>query len=286
MDVQLRVVVARVVLEERRDRPVVRVDPAAGGAAVVADPGVAGLLGEVVQGGVVAGPDGVLDRPPMLGPRRLRGLGLGHLAGVLPHCTGVAGLHCTGQCVAGAGGCTGRLHLLGFEGGVEHRDRLLHRERRVEERDVLPGLLAGLEPQLGPPLRICTGLGGQCGRVQLLLGQVPAAGVTEGRGLVPPGRVAERRVARVEEPLVEGGHVLGVDLAGQPQEGRSAAVPAAGRLPRRHGAGVVVLPPCGHRLGQIGRAVAARDGQHEPATRLPAAPLPRNARRAPSDRDA
>ena len=45
VDVQLRVVVAGVVLEERRDDPVVGVDPPAGGAAVVPDPGVAGVLG-------------------------------------------------------------------------------------------------------------------------------------------------------------------------------------------------------------------------------------------------
>ena len=94
MDVQLRVVVAGVVLEERRDDPVVRVDPPAGGAAVVPDPGVAGLVLQVGQRGVVARPDRVLDGLAVLAPRR---------GGVL---------------VAGVAG----LDLLGLERGVQHRD--------------------------------------------------------------------------------------------------------------------------------------------------------------------
>ena len=40
MDVQVRVVIPRVVLEEAGHREVVRIDPAAGDAAVVPDPGV------------------------------------------------------------------------------------------------------------------------------------------------------------------------------------------------------------------------------------------------------
>jgi hypothetical protein len=57
VDVQLRVVVAAVVLEEARDDPVVGVHPATGSAAVVPDSGVAGVLGEVGKAGVVAGPE-------------------------------------------------------------------------------------------------------------------------------------------------------------------------------------------------------------------------------------
>ncbi len=72
VDVQLRVVVARVVLEERGDGPLVRVGVAAGGAAVVPDPGVAGVLLEVVEAGVVAGPDRVLHRLAVLAPRLRR----------------------------------------------------------------------------------------------------------------------------------------------------------------------------------------------------------------------
>ena len=78
VDVQLRVVVAGVVLEERRDDPVVGVDVPPRGAAVVPDPGVAGVLGQVGQPGVVARPDRVLDRlaelapTPRRSPRRRR----------------------------------------------------------------------------------------------------------------------------------------------------------------------------------------------------------------------
>ena len=60
------------VLEERGDGPLVRVDEPARAAAVVPDPGVAGVLLQVVQGGVVARPDRVLDRLPVRRPRRGR----------------------------------------------------------------------------------------------------------------------------------------------------------------------------------------------------------------------
>nr|WP_246244280.1 hypothetical protein [Amycolatopsis pithecellobii] len=58
--VQLRVVIARVVLKEARDHQVVRVDEPARGAAVVAHSGVAGVLGQVIQHRPVPGPGRVL----------------------------------------------------------------------------------------------------------------------------------------------------------------------------------------------------------------------------------
>ena len=91
--------------------------------------------------------------PPPRPPRRAApGQPLDRTAGA-PHCTAV--VHCTGslhctqcvQCTAGPVGRTAGLHLLGLERGVQHRDRLLHRERRIQERDVLARLLARLEPQ-------------------------------------------------------------------------------------------------------------------------------------------
>jgi hypothetical protein len=65
VDVQLRVVVTRVVLEEAGDRPIVGIHPPAGRAAVMPDPGVPGLVREVVHRGLVPGPDRVLDGLPM-----------------------------------------------------------------------------------------------------------------------------------------------------------------------------------------------------------------------------
>ena len=133
VDVQLRIVGPRRVLEERGDGPVVRVDEPAGAAAVVTDPGVAGALLQVVQRGVVAGPDRVLDGLLVRRPRRGR---LG---------------------VAGAAG----FHFLVFKGGVQHGDRLRDAERHVHERDVLAFLLRRLQPQLFTPLRVGVRLGVQ-----------------------------------------------------------------------------------------------------------------------------
>ena len=72
VDVQLRVVVAVVVLEERRDRPFMGVHVASSVTAVVSNPGVPGVFSEVVQRGLVPGPDGRLDRLTMDSPRLRR----------------------------------------------------------------------------------------------------------------------------------------------------------------------------------------------------------------------
>ena len=234
VDVQLRVVVAGVVLEERRDDPVVGVDVAPGRSAVVPDAGVAGVLGEVGQGGVVARPDGVLDGLAVLAPRR-RGLVVARRAGG---------------------------DLLGFERGVQHRHRLLNAERRVQEGDVVAGLLARLDAEFSAAFSRGVRLAFKRRGVQLVLGGVPAPAVTEGRDLVPPVRVAERLVARVEEVLVDRAHVLRVDQARQAELLRAAPPPAPRRLAVGDRAGVVVLAAGGDLLEQVVRRVARRDAQH------------------------
>ena len=125
VDVQLRVPVAGVVLQELRDDELVRVDPPPGAAAVVPDPGVAGL---VLQ---------VLDRRPRPGHHRLldrRGVRVPRRGGVL---------------VAGGAGVGGGA----LERHPEHGDALRRRERHVQERHRLPGGPLGLGVQLGAPLR-------------------------------------------------------------------------------------------------------------------------------------
>ena len=234
VDVQVRVVLAGVVLEERRDGPAVRVDVAAPGAAVVAGARVAALVGQVAERGVVARPDRVLDGLAVRGPRG-------------------------GRLLVARGA---RLHLAGLERRVQHRDRLGDVERHVGERDVPPRLLARGEPQLGPAFGGRVRLGVQHPVVQLVLGGVPASGVSEGGRLVPARRVAEPLVARVDEPLVQRGHVLVVDEPAQPEGLGAAAGPAARRLARGDGAGVVVLAAGGHGVEQVGRRVPGGDRQH------------------------
>jgi hypothetical protein len=234
VDVQLRVVIPGVVLEERRDRPVVRVHPAARGAAVVSDPGVAGVLREVVQRRAVAGPDGVLDRLPVRGPS------LGFVeAAVLP------------------GG-----DLLRLERDVQHRDGLLDAERGVQERDVLPGRLAGLDTQRVPPFSVRVRLGVQQPGVQLVLGQVSPSGVSKCGHLVPALRVLKPLLARVEVELVQRVHVLGVNQPGEAELLGAGAVPAARWLAGGDRAGVVVLPTRGDGVGQVLGGVSGGDGQH------------------------
>ena len=234
VDVQVRVVVAGVVLEERRHDPVVRVDPAACGAAVVPDAGVARLLGEVGEPGVVARPDGVLDGLAEHRPR------VGRLV--------VPGL---------AGG-----NLLRLERGVRERDRLLHVERDVEERDVVPRVLSSLNAQFSLAFRGGLRLAFKRGGVQLVLGLVLAAGVAERGHLVPLGRVVEPVGAGVEEPLVDRTHVLRVDQPGEAERLGSGAPPPARRLPRGDRAGVIVLPAGRDLPQQVVGAVAAGDPQH------------------------
>ena len=234
VDVQVRVVLARVVLEERRDGPVVRVDVAAAGAAVMAGAGVAAAVGQVAERGVVARPDRVLDGLAVRGPRGRRLL-----------------------VTRGT-----RLDLAGLERRVQHRDRLGDVERHVGERDVPPRLLSRGEPQLGPAFGGRVRLGVQHPGVQLVLGGVPASGMSEGGRLVPARRVAEPLVARVDEPLVQRGHVLVVDEPAQPERLGAAPGPAARRLARGDGAGVVVLAPGRDGVEQVGRRVPGGDRQH------------------------
>ena len=129
--------------------------------------------------------------------------------------------------------------------------------------DVPPRLLARGEPQLGPAFGGRVRLGVQHPVVQLVLGGVPASGVSEGGRLVPARRVAEPLVARVEEPLVQRGHVLVVDEPAQAERLGAAAGPAARRLARGDGAGVVVLATGGHGVEQVGRRVPGGDRQHD-----------------------
>ncbi|MDN5852246.1 MAG: hypothetical protein L0K86_05235 [Actinomycetia bacterium] len=70
MDVQLRVVVARVVLQELRGRQAAPVDPPAGAAAVVPGPGVAGLLGQEVQRRAVPYQQALLEHAGLALPLR------------------------------------------------------------------------------------------------------------------------------------------------------------------------------------------------------------------------
>ncbi|TCO43591.1 hypothetical protein EV646_112168 [Kribbella antiqua] len=250
-------------LEERRNHPLVCVGPPASGSTEVTDAGVAGLVLQIVQRCGVTGPDRVLDRLAVLAPLHRFPLRLPHRTAVAVRRFTVTGAVRLGECTAGRLGGGAGLYLLGLERGVEHRHRLLRTERGVVERDVLAHRFASQCTQFGAPLRGCTGLLGQCIGVHLLLALVRPPGVTEGLGLVPPRRVAERLVARVDEPLVQRGHVLRVDLAGQPESFCTLAEPAPGRLAGRHGAGVVVLPTRGHGAGEIVGPVAAVHAQHE-----------------------
>jgi hypothetical protein len=79
----------------------------------------------------------------------------------------------------------------------------------------VPGVPAGLDPELSAPLRRRVRLAFQRGGVQLVFGQVPASGVAKGEHLVPLGRVGEPLLPRVEEPLIDSAHVLGRHEAGE-----------------------------------------------------------------------
>jgi len=234
VDVQVRIVLAGVVLEERRDGPVVGVGPAAGGATVLPDPGVAGVLSHVGEHRVVARPDRVLDRSAALRPRR-RGL-------LVPD---------------SAGG-----DFLRLERGVHQRHRLLNVEREVVERHVLPRRLPRLNTQFSAAFSARARLLFKSGRVQLLLRKVLAAGVAESGHLTPALRVPEPRIARIEVALIERAHVLRVDQPGEAQVRRSGAPPPAGRLSFGDRAGVVVLAAGHDLLEQVLRAVARPDTQH------------------------
>jgi hypothetical protein len=102
-------------------------------AAVVPDPGVPGVLLQIIEAGVVAGPDRVLHRLPVLPPRP-------------------GGLLITG----GAG-----FDLLGFEGGVQDGHRFLNTERHVQERDVLAFILGRVQSKLYAAFSVGVRLGVQ-----------------------------------------------------------------------------------------------------------------------------
>jgi len=231
VDVQVRIVLAGVVLEERRDGPLVGIGPAARGAAVVPGPGVAGPILQVREAGVVARPDRVLDCGPERLPR-LRGL-------LVP---------------LRAGG-----DLLGLERGVDQRHRLLNVERDVVERHVVPGGLARLCTEFSAAFSTGTGLLFKRSGVQVVLGQVLAPGVPEGGHLVPPVGVLEPFRAGVEESFVDRPHVLGVDQAREPELLRAGAPPAPRRLTLGDRAGVVALPAGRDLLQQVLRAVTRVD---------------------------
>ena len=113
--------------------------------------------------------------------------------------------------------------------------------------------LARLEPQLSAAFSATRPARVQRRGVQLVLGDVPASGVAEGGRLVPPRRVAEPLVARVEEPLVERAHVLRVDQPAQAELLGAGAPPAPRRLALGDRAGVVVLPPGRDLVEQVVR---------------------------------
>ncbi len=234
VDMQLRVVIPGVVLEERRHRPPVRVHPPPRGAAVVPDPGIAGVVLQVGQGGVVAGPDRVLHRLPVLGPPRL------------------------GDGVPGAAGAD----LGGFERGVQHRHRLLNAERDIQEGHVAPRLAPGLDPEFVAAFSVGVRLPFNHPGVQLVLGGVRPPGVPQRGRRVPAGGVAERLVAGVEEAFEHGLHVLRVDLALEAEGGGVGAPPAARGFAVGDRAGVVVLPPGGDLAQQVVHRVAGGDAQH------------------------
>ena len=240
VDVQLRVVVAAVVLEERRDDELVGVDPSPGRGRVVADPGVAGLVLERRQRRGVARPDRVLDR-------------------VAVRCPGVGR---DGVARASRG------NLLRLERGVHDGDRLRHGVRRVDERHRRPCRMPGGEPDLLPALGCRVRLGGQHVGDGVAGRGVPAWRTAEAGGFAPPVRLAESIVTRVHEVAVERLHVLVVDLTGQAEAGGAAALPSTGWFAGGDRSGVVALPALRDRPGQVLRRVAGgqRDHRRSPAS--------------------
>ena len=152
-------------------------------AAVVADPGVAGVVGEVGRGRRCCRPRSRPRRPGGTRPTRPR-----------PR---------RRRRVRAATSC-------GLERGVQHRDRLLNAERDVEEGHVVPGLLARLDAEFGAAFSRGVRLAFKRRGVQLVLGRYSADRCDRGSAgeLVPPRRVAERLGAGVEEALVDRAHVL------------------------------------------------------------------------------
>ncbi|ALE74377.1 hypothetical protein AD006_25260 [Pseudonocardia sp. EC080610-09] len=153
--------------------------------------------------------------------------------------------------------------LLRFERGVQQGHRLLNAERHVQEGHVVPGGLARLRTEFSPSFRARVRLTFKSGGVQVVLGGVAAPGMAEGGGLVPPVRVTEVLVARVEEPLIDGAHVLGIDEPGEAELLGSRAPPAPRWLPVENGAGVVALAAGRDLLEEVLGAIARGDAQHQ-----------------------
>ena len=235
MDVPLRVPLAGVVLEELGDDELVGVDPAARAAAVVADPGVAGVLLQVVEHRAGAGHHRVLDGLGVRVPR------LGRL-----------------DVAAGAGLGRGPLERQPGDG-----DALRHGERDVDERDRLPGRAARLGAQLRAFRRPGLGVLLQQPGVDLLGGLVAAVPGSERGGVVPAGLVVGRRVARVEQARVDRLHEVGVDLPAQAEGLRAGAPPQTRWLARSDGAGVVALAGGRDLVGEVAGRVAPVHAQHQ-----------------------
>ena len=125
MDVPLRVPLAGVVLQELRDDELVGVDPPPAPAAVVPDPGVAGVVLQVLERRASAGHHRLLDSLGVRVPPR------------------------GGLVVAGGAGVAGGA----LERQPGHGDRLRRRERDVDERHRLPRRPRGLRAQLRALLR-------------------------------------------------------------------------------------------------------------------------------------
>jgi hypothetical protein len=64
--------------------------------------------------------------------------------------------------------------------------------------------------------------------------------VTQDRRVLPAVWVVEPLIARIDQMLEHGGHILRIDKPGQAERCRAGAVPAAGRLSRRDRTGVVI----------------------------------------------
>ena len=180
------------------------------------------MLGEVVQRGVVAGPDRVLDGLLVRRPRRGR-------------LQSPARRALTSWC---------------FERRVQHGDRLRDAERHVVEGDVLAFILGRVQPQLFTPFSVGVRLGVQELRTTVG-GFVRPSSVSKLGRVLPPVAVLERRVARVDEVLEQRLHVLVVDQSAQAQRfgaGRRTSARAAPPRPRRRCSS---SPALGDLAGQV-----------------------------------
>src|SRR5699024_10802540 len=148
---------------------------------------------------------------------------------------------------------------------VRQSHRLVDAERQVEELQILPSLLLGLDMQLFFALVRGLRLGGQLLLEDVfdrdVLGEFPAKTrlLRVGDFVVEDGRVAD-----IEKLSVELFHGLRVDLAalGQPQGSGPAAGPMSGRLTVfTNSTQVVVLRALADGGGEVVGVVALADRQ-------------------------